>query len=74
MYLLQCHAPDAVLPASVGAMGGQALAAAVEQVAGHGAGQWRRRLHLHGRHVQQPVAQARPVVGGVEAHDAPRLA
>ena len=63
-----------MLPAPVGAPRAQAQAAAVEAVAGRGAGQRGGRLHLHGGDVEQGVAEARPVVGGVDAEDATGLA
>lgn len=43
-------------------------------VAGGRAGQRGGGLHLHGGHVEQGVAEARPVVGGVHTQDAPGLA
>lgn len=45
----------------------------MESVTGRRAWQRGGRLHLHGRDVQQGVAEARPVVGGVHTQDAPRL-
>lgn len=45
----------------------------MEAVAGRRAGQRRGGRHLHGGDVEQGVAEARPVVGGVDAEDAPCL-
>lgn len=72
-YLLKAAAPHAVLPAPIRALGRQAGCAVGEEVTGRGAGQRRRRLHRHGRHVQQGVAEAGPVIGGLHRQDPARL-
>lgn len=47
-YLLQSHAPHAVLPASIRASGAQTQTAVMKTMAGRWAGHRWRRLHLHG--------------------------
>lgn len=70
-YLLQGHAPHTVLPTPIRASGAQTEAAVMERVAGWRAWHGRRRLHLHGRDIEQSIAEAGPVVGGVHTQDAP---
>lgn len=72
-HLLQRHAPDTMLPPSIRAPGAQTEAAVLEAVAGWGAGHRGRRLHLHGRDIEQGVAETRPVVGGIHTQNTPRL-
>lgn len=64
-YLLEAAAPHTVLPAPVRTLGGQAGCAVGQEVTGRGAGQWGRGLHWHRRHIQQRMAEASPVVGGL---------
>lgn len=64
-YLLEAAAPHTVLPAPICTLGGQARCAVGQEVTGRGAGQWRRGLHWHRRHIQQGMAEASPVIGGL---------
>lgn len=72
--LLQGHAPHTVLPAAVRASGAQTEGTVGEGVAGRRAWQRRRGFHLHGRDVEEGVAEAGPVIRGVDAQDTPCLA
>lgn len=64
-YLLEAAAPDTVLPAPICTLGVQAGGTVGQEVTGGGAGQWGRRFYRHWRHIQQRVAEACPVIGGL---------
>lgn len=72
-YLVQADAPDALLPAPIRPLGAQAFAAGGVVMAGRGAGQRGGRLHRHWGDIEERVAEAGPVVGGLHTEDAPSL-
>lgn len=72
-YLLEAAAPHTVLPAPICTLGGQAGGAVGEEVTGGRAGQRGRGLHWHRRHIQQRMAEARPVISGLHRQDTASL-